>query len=412
MVGYTSKTNLRTIFFFLIMIPFFKPIGLATIPLCNRVYQIWKMLSMLGMASLLARRRSIWKVMWNHVEIIGFMLFGLIYVFNCLRFHTPVVDLVNNLITDFMLFIFVLGVISSSHAVIENYLCALRFLFSLLIFLQVVSVVLVRNSIIEFSIIEDDYYYLFGTDNYSAFTLVPMIVVVMYIDTLLEQTRGKISYTTIILYVMLSLSYLYMHSIAAAGSCLILGLFLVVTKSKHMLLRLINAKSMLALGAIMLVLILKFDFHNLFAAFIADQLGKGEIKALTLNSRTIIWSDAVDLILRKPIFGWGELSQKAIDDYVLYGVEHAHNILLELWMRTGIVGATSYIVFLLAPFKHDSKWLHKSRARILAIGMLSYIALCMLDAYPTMQCQYVLLALLYGWRELEVKFIPRLRVLK
>jgi len=74
-------------------------------------------------------------------------------------------------------------------------------------------------------------------------------------------------------------------------------------------------------------------------------------KGLSLSSRTFIWGDALNIIKENLFFGRGSFTNAEISSYILYGTTHAHNIILELLMRTGIIGTVAYLIFMLYPLK-------------------------------------------------------------
>ena len=108
----------------------------------------------------------------------------------------------------------------------------------------------------------------------------------------------------------------------------------------------------------------------------------------------------MDLIKQKPLLGWGNLSNEQILNYALYGTEHAHNIILEILLRTGGIGLISYIWFAISPSKKLKKVL-KSKAYYLLATQVCFWGLSIMDCYPLIQIQYCMMGLLYCWQEYE-----------
>ena len=107
-----------------------------------------------------------------------------------------------------------------------------------------------------------------------------------------------------------------------------------------------------------------------------------------MNSREIIWPNAIHAIMQKPILGYGILTDNQISSYILYGTTHTHNIILEFLMDSGIVG--SFFAFMW--FKSAvmvKKGLLKNDVVIgLLYCIVAYLLCATLDFY---------IALIYFW---------------
>lgn len=73
----------------------------------------------------------------------------------------------------------------------------------------------------------------------------------------------------------------------------------------------------------------------------ADEIATG-------TSRTLIWAVVETLISQKPWFGWGYGSSVFImpdfQRFMGHAAPHAHNMLLQLWLTTGVVGLVLFLV--------------------------------------------------------------------
>lgn len=72
----------------------------------------------------------------------------------------------------------------------------------------------------------------------------------------------------------------------------------------------------------------------------ADEISTG-------TSRTLIWAVAETLIAQKPWFGWGYGSSVFImpsyERYMGHAAPHAHNMILQLWLTTGLLGVLLFL---------------------------------------------------------------------
>ena len=125
----------------------------------------------------------------------------------------------------------------------------------------------------------------------------------------------------------------------------------------------------------------------------------------TTSSRFPLYNAAVRVIQRSPVFGAGlgaDAVKKYIADYRLYKgaapFVHAHNLYLETWLETGLLGVVGLIASLLWNIKRSFRAVTRcpdASARVLTCGAaagLCGIALCgMADFpwhYPRIQCVF------------------------
>lgn len=386
-----QKINIVTIFYLFYFIPFFKPVGLDIFPIINLIYIIWKLISLYIGILLITIKISDNKINIhkNDSWIIGLFLFFLIYFLNELN-SGDLVTVLSSIIVILELII----ILSSSETTSKrkNIYDALDFLFSITLFLQIVSVFYIRAGHIIFRSIEEDYTYLLGTDNYSAFATIPMLGAVLFFDY--RNKKKIIKLKNIFLCIGLCISYIYSGSVTAAIISIITILTYIITKHNKLLLKQFTIKRVALACTVILFLIVAFQVQNWILWLIAI-VGKGE-KASTLNSRTIIWGDALNIIKHNFIFGIGELSTAQVEDYALYGVNHAHNLILDLLLKTGIIGTISYLFFYIGFASKYLKRALKSSGFILVIALNAYFILSMMDDYPFMPYIYCCFGLLWG----------------
>lgn len=390
------KINKVTIFYLFYFIPFFKPVELEIFPIINLIYIIWKLISLCIGILLITLKISDYKIniYKNDSYIIGLFLFFLIYFLNELNSG----DLVTAL-SSIIVILELIIILSSSETTSKrkNMYDALDFLFSITLFLQIVSVFYIRTGHIIFRNIEGDYTYLLGTDNYSAFATIPMLGAVLFFD---YQSKKKIiKLKNIFLCIGLCISYIYTGSVTAAIISIITIISYIITKHNKLLLKLFTIKRVALVCAVILFLIVAFQVQNWILWLIAI-VGKGE-KASTLNSRTIIWGNALNIIKHNFIFGIGELSTAQVESYALYGVNHAHNLILDLLLKTGIIGTISYLFFYIGFASKYLKRALKSSGFILVITLIAYFVLSMMDDYPFMPYIYCCFGLLWGQAKYE-----------
>jgi O-antigen ligase len=225
-------------------------------------------------------------------------------------------------------------------------------------------------------------------DNYSAFFLYPMLSMVLYEKCL---HRGGFGISGWLLLFAVVGIYLLTRSLTAAGAGVLMLPFLLIRHSWNKLPAIRGIRWVILAMAVILVLICGFQVQNLLASLL-DSMSKG----VTLNSRTYLWEYALRLIRERPLLGHGSFTEQQLyTDYVLYGTSHAHNLLLELLLRAGIVGSAGFLVFLFgfAPFGKKQKV--PGAHGVLIIGLVGQLVLFFMDHYPTIQVFYIFMGVLY-----------------
>ena len=373
-------------FLMLLLAPFCKPVGLDVWPWLDTLFLLWKLAAAAVLAVSLFPKNLSDRVRQRSIIQGVLLVFWGIYFLGCVRAGADVSSVGLTVVSSIVLLMLV-----SYESRIGNglrLLDAMATLFSLCIVLHILSVFAVKAGLLRFSAGPD--VYLFGYDNYSAFILYPMLAVVLFYRALCGRKPDFFGWG---LMLALVLAYLYTSSVTAAFAGILMIGLMVVRNCWTGLRRLLDPKWLGVLMALFLVAICVFRVQNLFASML-NAMDKG----ITLNSRTYIWEHALRLIRQKPFFGHGSFTQEQINNYILYGTTHAHNLLLELLLRTGIVGTASYIIFLCGFVSRGARRrLLRSEAGILVIGLAVQLILMFMDFYPNNTVFYIFMGVLYNW---------------
>ena len=369
----------------LFLIPFFKPIGPCYYDSVNVFFQIWKVVSIIfGIGFLIKKNKEI----SIYPSILKLILFWGIYLISSAINRSEIVDIVNNAITSIILVFYIMHNYNKDNEHVVN--TALTIIFKSYIILHIASVFFIN--IFKIPLFSEDVntIYFLGSDNYSAFSTLPMIAIILYNGYRSKSTFLK---RDILLLIALTITYIFTKSYTASFSFTLFTIFTLLLVFNKNILKILSVRKVLAASAIVLILVLLFNIQNLFTPFLENVIHKGA----NLNSRTIIWNNALDIIKTNPLLGMGKLSNTQINDYYLYGASHTHNIFLELLMTTGIIGS---IIFLSYMNKSVSKVYKKEKTdkdiSILILGLISYIILSTMDYYIFSQYQYCILGILYA----------------
>ena len=157
-----------------------------------------------------------------------------------------------------------------------------------------------------------------------------------------------------------------------SGTCIIgfsIYVLLIVLRNLHINIEKIKIWKMVVEFVTIFVLIYYFNIQNLFAPIIVGVLGKD----LTLTRRIGLWSNAIEMIGEKWLFGWGNLNKGAIilRDYYYW---YAHNLALDILLEGGIItlAAFVYLLFILAKSLRGfiSNYIIRSCLRVIAVFMI------------------------------------------
>ena len=386
-----TKIRKSVILYILFFIPFFKPVGLSVYGGINSIYLAWKLVSLcVGIFIILNESNGTFITYKKDTWFRGLFLFFIVYFVNCFSASRDLVTIVSNILV--ILELIIILSITKSKSKRKNMADALNFIFSILLFLQIVSVFYIKAGHVIFEYIENDYTYLFGTDNYSAFATIPMLGAILFFEHKRKNLFSKAK--KVILCLGLCASYVYTGAVTAAIMSVVTVLAYIITEYNKFLLKFFTIKKVAVFCVLVLFLIMAFDIQN-HMLWLLRLVGKSA-KATTLNSRTIIWEKAFNIIKQNIILGIGELSAEQVEGYALYGMDHAHNLILDLLLKSGIVGTISYLYFYLGFLSKYFRKALKSSGFILVITLIGYFVLSMMDDYPFMPYIYCCLGLLWG----------------
>ncbi len=389
MVPTLQKPNM--ILFVLLLTPFCKPVSIDAIPFLNTFFTLWKLAAIAYLVLALLPKCFRAHPERKPVGFAALAVFWLIYVLGCIRARADVASTLTSALGCMLILLLIQYALRTGNGPIL--LRSMAWLFTACILAHIVSVLfnVVRSNLSGSTV------YLFGMDNYSAFFLYPMLCVVLFYHSL---RYGRLQAHSWCLLLGLVAMYLLTSSMTAAGAGLLLIAFCLLQCGWDKLPKLRGVRWLIGVFTVLLVLICGFQVQNLLASLL-DSMSKG----VTLNSRTYIWADALELIRQRPIFGHGSFTQAQIDAYILYGTTHAHNLLLEILMRTGVTGAAAYLVFLcgFAPagrsFRYDNP--HRN---ILLCGLIAQLVLTFMDFYPTILVFYMFMGALYFSNDFTEQF--------
>ena len=236
--------------------------------------------------------------------------------------------------------------------------------------------ILLDKPLFASAVVSYDRYFL-GSDNYSAFILIPLasfIFVYSYIR------NSKI---TLKAWFFSAIGFLDLAIPISTTGMVSYGLMLLAI----ILIRYPNIRNFFTVKKItfmmilFLIAVIGFNIQNNFAT-ILSVVGK-----VGLNSREIIWPKAIRLILEKPLIGWGKLTERQIASYALYGADHTHNVILEFLVDTGLIGTILVFLWMEGILKNSIKTSARY-VQIVQVCIAIYMLCAIFDFY---------IGLIYFW---------------
>lgn len=197
--------------------------------------------------------------------------------------------------------------------------------------------------------------------------------------------RGKLLLSNyIFIFICLSSLILSNSSTSILGISILL-IYLIFKKVLNNL-NFINIKSLSLTYLVLFFSVIIFKVQNLLSFIFVDILHKD----LTFTGRTIVWSDVIKLIGNKPIFGYGvEYRFTRLARSINLQVYHAHNEILEIIYKTGLIGLISFVIFFTVSVK--KLYINKDNefVKVLSFIMFIFMVMMLTEAYSLENILYV-----------------------
>lgn len=207
---------------------------------------------------------------------------------------------------------------------------------------------------------------LLGLDNrFIYYYIVDMFARFVYSYSFNVKTLQLMDY---FIYFICLFTLAYTYSTAALFAWILLFVLVIMLKMNYKF-KFLNYKFILITFFLLNIFIVFFKLQNLFDFLIVDILHKD----LTLSNRTFIWEKCINAINEHYILGYGYEKVEAVMAN-MNGANHAHNYMLMIIYRGGIVSFIIYALLLLQP----NKWLKQIKYSKLYLIYSFIMAICLL----------------------------------
>lgn len=369
------------LFFLVILLPLFKPVGLSTVlPAVDAVYDAAR--SGLVLFALIQTAYGLTCRPFLRKKSIG--LYGISIVYQgCMLLSCALAGtLISRLGTSASCLVTVWVFFYLSKADVKRLFRVCANLLLALLSINLLLSLLFPKGLIPHEVPEARYQFL-GKDNmYIWWALTATVVMHLYRSYL------KKNMSSMLLLVITVTTLMYSSSTGTIVWLLVLGIFvlqwaaaqhsdhrlakpvLVKTKSVYSVINKISfAKVMIFLG-ILNFFVVVLDVQSIFSGVIHLLTGKDA----SLSGRTAIWMTMKRLIAETPLLGTGK-GESAIDAWLPWGetVLYAHNFILDVLVKGGIVAFVVFLVVMLV-WNGRAKRLRRSNTAVYAICMLLLLA--------------------------------------
>ena len=200
--------------------------------------------------------------------------------------------------------------------------------------------------------------------------------------------RKKINLEDLIFYSCSLIGKILTGSYTAMFAIALFPIFVYIFLNIKYIRRWLNIKSFAVAIVLLFVGVYFFNIQNVLSHLLSS-MGKG----VTLNSRTVIWRFVLKGIFKVPIYGLGNITADYFMDFFGfpygYNATHAHFLLLDLIVQTGIIGLIAFLGMLFSIRLKNTYF--KDFSLIYAYtSLLSLLILCMFDSYPFLSMPYFL----------------------
>lgn len=137
-----------------------------------------------------------------------------------------------------------------------------------------------------------------------------------------------------------------------------------------------NIYYMVMIYIVLFVIIIVFQRFSIFESII-NLTGKN---ATTFGGRSIIWENAIKLITKKPLLGYGDISGDEFRDLLgKTNASDAHNFILTLAIKGGVIAVSLYIVLLIIVINNISKYQYSYTGIVLSLFTILFLVLLIIE---------------------------------
>ena len=265
----------------------------------------------------------------------------------------------------------------------EKAIKTLNIVYCILVLINFLTIVIFPYGLFSDSLYSNNWFFLY--DNMHIFMFLPAIL----INLLVGKYKRKKRLSLMLEFVIITYCVFYCFSANSVVSYCIFISFLFLYKIVKKI-KILNSKNYFITYIIMFFLIVVFKIQEIFRWLIVVVLKKD----MTFSSRTILWEKVITFIKRNPILGYGEESTAIFSEKMgSVNFTHAHNTILDVTYRYGIIGAILHILMILIPVKKLYNFKENDISKIISISLFCLLITCLFEARVEKLGLYIILVL-------------------
>ena len=242
------------------------------------------------------------------------------------------------------------------------------------VYINFLTVIIFPEGLYSTYLFENNYF--LGYDNQNINFILPAMALSLlnYYRLKSQRLRTLCLLTTSVLTVLLTWS--------GASLVIVSGFIVFIIFRRLLSTKIFNLRTYLIINAVCFWLLVIVRIQNYFSYFIENVLQK----SLTLTGRTILWDITLAYIRRNPVWGYG------IETTVVRGLKngkganhpfslHAHDRILEILYRGGIILLVIQIIILILACRKAMKYKESIEVQILSFAMFLYLTGMLTEYY-------------------------------
>ena len=287
----------------------------------------------------------------------------------------------------FKIYLKVLGLsLYIEHGIIyynKNTISVLYSVLWILVFINFLTICLYPNGMYRTDRYANNWFFMYDNTHIMWYF---SAILVSYINNATNK-NNKIS--TIILYVIITYCVFYCKSTNSMIAYIVFIFYYLLKKILNKLKHL-NYNNYLKSYIVFNALFVFVRIQYAFSWFVVNVLGK----KLTFTGRTIIWDKTINLIIQKPLLGYGYETPRVFVEKmnnIFYG--HAHNTLLDICYKGGVVLLLVFLYILYVIGKNIKKCTDKKIADFISVVLLCCFMMMIFEAREEKIGLYIILTL-------------------
>lgn len=235
-------------------------------------------------------------------------------------------------------------------------------------------------------ILGDVNFYFLGQDNGSFFVVFAFQI---YTFVYALNKYKKIPAYIALIYIFVDAAYIYVNSAAAVAAIVLFWIYIVFLHKRNNT-KIMNFNVYITMCLIFFITVVMLRMHELFPYIVQNIFHK----SMTLSNRTVLWDIAIAYIKKSFVFGYGNEGLEAMMQK--FGINHIHNIVLDITYQSGIIGMAIYTVLIAFSGRQLMKFRSNSTAKFVSFSLFLYFLISMFDYYNSKYVMYGVIILAYN----------------